>query len=147
MNTLGTFPTGDALTTTPDRLRLMIDINLGSALWLSRQSRRTCRSAPNHRAHRVPTRYRTVRRHGDYAARKAALVHLTRILDVELRPLGIRVNTVAPHSSIPSRDGPSFPKKVIGARRAPEAIADVVVFLVSDAAAPMSGAILPAYGA
>jgi NAD(P)-dependent dehydrogenase (short-subunit alcohol dehydrogenase family) len=27
---------------------------------------------------------------------KAALVHLTRILDIELRPQGIRVNAVAP---------------------------------------------------
>jgi 3-oxoacyl-[acyl-carrier protein] reductase len=31
-----------------------------------------------------------------YSASKAALVHLTRILDVELRPHGIRVNAVAP---------------------------------------------------
>jgi hypothetical protein len=30
---------------------------------------------------------------------------------------------------------------------APEAIADIIAFLVGDAAAPISGALLPAYGA
>jgi NAD(P)-dependent dehydrogenase (short-subunit alcohol dehydrogenase family) len=35
VNTIGAFQTGDALTTTPDLLRLMIDVTLGSALWLS----------------------------------------------------------------------------------------------------------------
>ena len=35
VNTIGTFRLGDAVTTTPETLRLMIDVNLGPALWLS----------------------------------------------------------------------------------------------------------------
>ena len=35
VNTIGAFVPGDALSTTPETLRLMIDVNLGPALWLS----------------------------------------------------------------------------------------------------------------
>src|SRR6202050_3416656 len=35
VNTIGMFRPGDALSTTPEPLRLMIDVNLGPALWLS----------------------------------------------------------------------------------------------------------------
>jgi hypothetical protein len=39
-----------------------------------------------------------------------------------------------------------LPKEVLAQAVAPEAIAEVVAFLVSEAATPISGAILPAYG-
>jgi 3-oxoacyl-[acyl-carrier protein] reductase len=35
VNTIGAFCPADALTTTPETLQLMIDVNLGPALWLS----------------------------------------------------------------------------------------------------------------
>jgi NAD(P)-dependent dehydrogenase (short-subunit alcohol dehydrogenase family) len=81
-----------------------------------------------------------------YSLSKAALVHLTRILDLELRPKGIRVNAIAPQLlDTPANRG--LPAEVLAHAVEPEAIADIIAFLVSDAAAPVSGAILPAYGA
>jgi NAD(P)-dependent dehydrogenase (short-subunit alcohol dehydrogenase family) len=149
VNTIGAFQTGDALTTTPDQLRLMIDVNLGSALWLSQAvapyMQRRGSGAIVHIAARpgIEPSAGTAA----YSASKAALVHLIRILDLELRPLGIRVNSVAPQLLDTARARAAFPKEVLAHAVAPEAIAEVVAFLVSDAAAPISGAILPAYGA
>jgi NAD(P)-dependent dehydrogenase (short-subunit alcohol dehydrogenase family) len=149
VNTIGAFQTGDALTTTPDLLRQMIDVNLGSALWLSQavapSMQRNGSGAIVHIAARPGIEPSTGM--AAYSASKAALVHLTRILDLELRPLGIRVNSVAPQLLDTARARASFPEEVLAHAVAPEAIAEVVAFLVSDEAAPISGAILPAYGA
>jgi NAD(P)-dependent dehydrogenase (short-subunit alcohol dehydrogenase family) len=82
-----------------------------------------------------------------YSVSKAALVHLTRVLDIELRPHGIRVNAVAPQLMDTPANRATFPAEVMAQAVAPDVIADAIAFLVSDAAAPISGAILPAYGA
>jgi NAD(P)-dependent dehydrogenase (short-subunit alcohol dehydrogenase family) len=149
VNTIGAFRPGDALSTTPDTLRLMIDVNLGPALWLSQAV------APHMRQQGSGVIVHVTARPGiepaggmaAYAASKAALVHLTRILDIELRPHGIRVNAVAPQLLDTPANRATFPAEVLAHAVAPEAIAGVIAFLVSDAAAPVSGAILPAYGA
>jgi NAD(P)-dependent dehydrogenase (short-subunit alcohol dehydrogenase family) len=78
---------------------------------------------------------------------KAALAHLTRILDVEFRPHGIRVNAIAPQLIDTPANRAALPAEAMANATAPEAIAEIIAFLVSDAAAPVSGAILPAYGA
>src|SRR6266487_3558823 len=149
VNTIGTFSSGDALSTTSETLRLMLDVNLGPALWLSQAV------APHMRQQGSGVIVHVTARPGiepssgmaAYSASKAALVHLTRILDVELRPHGIRVNAVAPQLLDTPANRATFPSKMMAHAVAPEAIADVIAFLVSDAAAPVSGAILPAYGA
>ena len=78
-----------------------------------------------------------------YSVSKAALSHLIRILDLELRPHGIRVNAVAPQLIDTAANRAAFPAELLTHAVRPEAIANVIAFL----AAPGSDAIVPAYGA
>ncbi len=149
VNTIGAFRLGDALTTTPETLRFMIDVNLGPALWLSQAV------APHMQRQGSGVIVHVTARPGvepsggmaAYSLSKAALAYLTRILDIELRPHGIRVNAVAPQLLDTPVNRATFPAETMAHATAPQAIADAIAFLVSDAAAPVSGAILPAYGA
>jgi NAD(P)-dependent dehydrogenase (short-subunit alcohol dehydrogenase family) len=148
VNTIGAFQLGDVLSTTPEDLQLMVDVNLGTALWLSQAA------APHMQRHGSGVIVHVCARPGiepaagmaAYSVSKAALAHLTRILDLELRPHGIRVNAVAPQLIDTPANRAALPAEMMAQAVAPEAIADVIAFLVSDAAATVSGAILPAYG-
>ncbi len=148
VNTIGAFRQGNALTTSPETLRLMFDVNVGPALWLSQAV------APHMQQRGSGAIVHVTARPGieptggmaAYSASKAALVHLTRVLDVEWRPYGIRVNAVAPQLLDTPTNRGIFAPEVMKQAVAPSAIAGVIAFLVSDAAAPVSGAILPAYG-
>ena len=77
---------------------------------------------------------------------KAAVVHLTRVLDLELRPLGIRVNAVAPQLLDTANTWPYLSADLLAHAVYPGAVADVIAYLVSDAAASISGAVIPTYG-
>jgi NAD(P)-dependent dehydrogenase (short-subunit alcohol dehydrogenase family) len=149
VNTVGTFRPGDALSTTPEALRLMIDVNLGAALWLSQAAAIHMRPRGSGAIVHVSARPGIEPTGGmaAYSVSKAALSHLIRILDLELRPDGIRVNAVAPQLIATPENRATLPAELLAHAVSPEAIADVITFLVSDAAAPISGAILPAYGA
>ena len=149
VNTIGAFQQGDTLSTTPETLRLMFDVNLATALWLSRAVAPHMQQQGSGAIVHVSARPGIEPAGGmaAYSVSKAALVYLTRVLDVELRPNGIRVNAVAPQLIDTPATRAAFPAEVIAHAVAPEAIAAVIAFLVSDAAAPVSGAILPAYGA
>jgi NAD(P)-dependent dehydrogenase (short-subunit alcohol dehydrogenase family) len=77
---------------------------------------------------------------------KAALIHLVRTLGVELRPQGIRVNVVVPQLMATEKNKAMFPPDMLVGAVAPEAVAAVIAFLVSDAAASVNGAVVPTYG-
>jgi NAD(P)-dependent dehydrogenase (short-subunit alcohol dehydrogenase family) len=148
VNTIGTFALGDVQSATPDLLHRMMDINLGPALWLTQavvpHMQRQGSGVIVHIAARPglePTAGMAA-----YSLSKAALVHLVRTLDVELHPQGIRVNAVAPQVIDTPANRAAFPAEALAGAVAPEAVADVIAYLVSDAAATVSGAIVPTYG-
>jgi NAD(P)-dependent dehydrogenase (short-subunit alcohol dehydrogenase family) len=149
VNTIGMFHPGDALTVTPEDLRLMIDVNVGAALWMTQAVVPYLRERGSGSIVHVAARPGLEPTAGmaTAAVSKAALVYLTRVLDLELHPLGIRVNAVAPQLIVNARNRPYLTPDLLAQATAPGAIADVIVYLVSDAAAPVSGAIVPAYGA
>jgi NAD(P)-dependent dehydrogenase (short-subunit alcohol dehydrogenase family) len=148
VNTIGAYELGDALTVTPQTLRAMIDVNLGAALWLTQAVVPHMQQAGSGAIVHVTARPGVEPTAGAaaYGVAKAALAHLTRTLDVELRPHGIRVNAVAPQVIATAKNKALFPPEMLVGAVEPEAIATVIAFLVSDAASPVSGAVLPTYG-
>lgn len=75
-----------------------------------------------------------------YAATKAGLVGLTRALAAELGPGGVRVNSISPGWTRTRDTTPhTWSASPLGRTAAPEEIAAVVVFLVSDAASFVTG--------
>lgn len=90
-----------------------------------------------------------------YAASKAAVDTMTLGLAKEVAGEGIRVNAVAPgltrtelheSSGIPDRVGKIAPTVPMGRAAAPEEIAETVLFLLSDAASYVTGAVLRVAG-
>lgn len=91
-----------------------------------------------------------------YAASKGAIDAATRALAMELGPLGIRVNSVAPgvvdtamwaaNKQVPGVVESVEALTPLGRWATPEDIADVVVFLASDAARFVTGATVTADG-
>jgi NAD(P)-dependent dehydrogenase (short-subunit alcohol dehydrogenase family) len=149
VNTIGTYHLGPALDATPEDLRLMLDVNAGTALWLTQAAVPYMRERGSGAIVHVAARPGLEPTAGmaTYSVSKAALVHLTRVLDLELRPLGIRVNAVAPQLLDTAKNRPYLTADLLAHAVAPDAVADIIAYLVSDAAAPVSGAVVPTYGA
>ncbi len=81
-----------------------------------------------------------------YSVSKGAVVRLVETLAAELRHKGINANCVLPGTIDTPQNRAEMPDADFSKWVAPEAIADVILFLASDAARAVNGAAVPVYG-
>ena len=94
--------------------------------------------------------------HAAYCASKGAMDGLTRVMAKELGPRGIRVNAVNPGVTLtdlarvawdaPEKGGPMLARTPLGRFAETGDVAEVVLFLLSDKAAMLTGLALPIDG-
>jgi NAD(P)-dependent dehydrogenase (short-subunit alcohol dehydrogenase family) len=81
-----------------------------------------------------------------YIVSKAAVVRLTESMAAELRDQNINVNCILPGTIDTPANRKDMPSADFSRWVAPAALADVIVFLASDAARAVNGAAVPVYG-
>ena len=81
-----------------------------------------------------------------YSAAKAAVVRLTESMAAELKGSGINVNCVLPGTLDTEQNRQERPGANHSTWVAPDAVADVILFLASDAARAVVGASVPVFG-
>ncbi len=81
-----------------------------------------------------------------YSASKSAVLRLTESLAAELKASNINVNAIMPGTIDTPQNRAAVPNGDYSKWVAPEAIADAIAFLASDASRAINGAAIPVYG-
>jgi NAD(P)-dependent dehydrogenase (short-subunit alcohol dehydrogenase family) len=81
-----------------------------------------------------------------YALSKAAVVSLVRSVAAENKDLGITANVILPSTIDTAANRASMPESDSSRWIRPQTIADLILYLTSDAGAQVSGAVIPVYG-
>lgn len=81
-----------------------------------------------------------------YSASKSAVLRLTEALAAELKQSNINVNCIMPSTIDTPQNRKAVPNGDYSKWVPPEAIADIILFLISDAARAINGAAVPVFG-
>jgi len=144
----GGFSGGALHETSDDIFNRMLDLNLRAAFHIFRAVVPHMRQAGRGRIVAIAARAAVDPAAGiaAYAASKAALVSLVRSIAIENRAAGITANAILPGTIDTDANREWGSEKERAKWVSPARIAEVAVFLASDAAAEVNGAAIPMYG-
>jgi NAD(P)-dependent dehydrogenase (short-subunit alcohol dehydrogenase family) len=148
-NVAGGFAMGPPLQETDDKTwNLMMDLNARSVFNMSRAVLPIMQAAGRGRIVNVSARAALQGKGnmGPYCASKAAVITLTETLAAENKHQGINVNCILPGTVDTPQNRESMPDQDHDTWVPTAALADVIVFLASDAARCVTGAAVPVYG-
>ncbi len=148
VNTVGTFAMGDIDDADPAQWEFLFKVNLATTLNMCRAVIPPMRAAG--RGSIVNTgavaALKAQKGMSAYAASKSAVLRLGESLADELKGDGVRVNTILPSIIDTPQNRAAMPKADVGKWVTPEQIAEVVAFLLGDAASGVTGAAIPISG-
>jgi NAD(P)-dependent dehydrogenase (short-subunit alcohol dehydrogenase family) len=146
---VGGFAGGSPVAETSDETwDKMMNVNLRTAFCCIRAALKPMQAAGRGRVVAVGTRMAVepTPNFAAYAVSKAALVALVKNVAAEGEQFGVTANVVLPSVIDTPVNRAAMPKADFSRWVKPESIAKLLVFLVSDAAADTSGAVIPIYG-
>jgi len=148
-NIAGGFDMGPAVHETPPALlERMLDLNVRSLLAASRAVVPGMIASGSGRIVNIGAiaALKAGPRMGAYSAAKSAVVRLTESMSGELKAYGINVNCVLPSTLDTPANRHSMPDADPSLWVAPDALADVILFLASDKARALHGTAIPVTG-
>jgi len=148
-NIAGGFAMGPPLQETgDDTWNLMMDLNLRSVFNMCRAVLPLMLEQGEGRIINVSARAALAGKAsmGPYCASKAGVITLTETLAAENKHNGINVNCILPGTVDTPQNRAAMPDQDHDTWVPPAALADVILFLASDAARCVTGAALPVYG-
>jgi NAD(P)-dependent dehydrogenase (short-subunit alcohol dehydrogenase family) len=145
VNTVGGYRAGTPVHEMPlDTWDIMLTLNARSVLVASRAVIPTMLSQGHGKIVNIGSRSALSAQGGDaaYSAAKSAVARLTESMSADYKRQGIQVNAVIPSALVSADDLQADPTRGV----TPEAVAQVILFLCSDAGSIINGALIPAYG-
>jgi len=148
-HTVGGFAGGSSIADTDDAtFQRMIDVNLNSVFHILRATIPPLRKTGSGRIIAIGSRaaLEPGAQIGAYSASKAAMVSLIRTTALENKDAGLTANVILPGTIDTPTNRKVMPNADISRWVQPASVASLILWLASDAAKDVNGAVIPVYG-